>query len=401
MTWLTDRSRYTTGLQHCMMARYLNYHAGDYGYGWSPAALSVPLSTGIYVHEALAGVLTNGEPRLKINEAVERYTKAVTKLGYSTDETSTFTIKEQAHLIEALCWGWVRLMLPMVLENFEILDVEREELKELTNVTQMSKPDFIARDKRSGKVEIHDFKTTGSMSPNWRKSFRNSVQMSIGAGVVSERLGEEVINFRIHGLAKGGRRKFTRHDNETEEARNFSHLCYVQYNAPEPPMQPRPEYLCKGYWYDKTPVWELDFPDKPAGISNAEHWANTIPLEDLVKMYEMVGPYPCDPYMEKQYYIGMEAEEQRWINRLWELPLDADWPSDKFQDAITNIFARSYQCESYFGEQCPYKRLCLRRPGWEDPVGSGYYKHRRPHHADEIEQMEERGIPVEKEEWNG
>src|SRR5258708_32878206 len=55
--WLTDRSRYETGVDHCRRDRFLSYHFGSYGYGIAKRAQSIPLSPGSSYHDGPAHVL--------------------------------------------------------------------------------------------------------------------------------------------------------------------------------------------------------------------------------------------------------------------------------------------------------------------------------------------------------
>lgn len=408
--WLTDRSRYTTGLNHCQMARYLNYHAGEYGYGWSLRGNSVPLSTGIYVHEALAGLMGlaktgtyEGEKsyRHKIDTAVQKYRAAVKAAPLTEQDASDHTAEEQAHLLEALAWGFVRLMLPILKERFKIIDIEREEQLVLGDMTQMSKPDMLVEDKKTGLLALVDFKTASDFGDSWVEGFREDIQAMVGVRAVEERVGRPVESYWICGLRKGGRRKFAARGEETAEKRQYSHLCYVTAMEPNPPMRTELTLQTTGLWVHKQPVWKLKLPTAK-GQSNAEWWAKNIEQIVLAQDYTLVGPYSVDRYMVSQYFSAMANEEGRWIQLLWDIyeaELKAGWASRPFQAFLDKTIARSYACFSYFGERCPYYRLCFKREGWQDPSGSGHYKHRRPHHLPEIEQMKQRGIPVPAEPW--
>lgn len=411
MTWLTDRSRYSTGLNHCMMARYYNYHAGEYGYGWAPNGQSVPLATGIYLHDALAGVLScvmSGKEdhelfRVVINQSVEKYQQEVAQTPLTGQDNAAFTAAEQAHLLESLAWGFVRLILPTFKDRFKIIDIEREETLAVGSaITQMSKPDVVVEDRNTGELALVDFKSAASFGETWLESFREDIQGMVGAKAVQERLGRPVDHYWIVGLQKGGRRRFKNRGRESAEKRQYSHLCYAQVMPPNPPIQPEIALRTAGLWLEKQPVWAIEGLPLQPNQSIAEWWAYNIDKETLLQDYVIVGPYPVDKYMVRQYFDGMVVEEQRWIELLWRLFKAEEnfaWESTAFQKVLDVAIPRSYNCFSYFGGRCPYYRLCFKREGWEDPVGSGYYKHRRSHHAPEIAQMKERGIPVPPEPW--
>src|SRR5262245_8391507 len=90
--WFTDRSRVKLGLGRCPRARYLGYHAGPSGYGITLRRESLPLATGLSVHEALerfAHILqredrlpTLAEVRDIILTVCAAYVKRVEERGY-------------------------------------------------------------------------------------------------------------------------------------------------------------------------------------------------------------------------------------------------------------------------------------------------------------------------------
>jgi hypothetical protein len=411
MTWLTDRSRYLLGLKHCPAARYYQYHAGDYGYGWGLRRQSVPLRTGIYGHDALAGILgcviagVDGDTKLLrsvIQQSIEKYRLSVEATPLTDQDNAAFVAEEQAHLLEALAWGFVRIILPAFKDRFKIVDIEREEAFEVVDgITQMSKPDVVVEDKQTGELALVDFKTAASFSDAWLEGFREDIQGMVGAKAVQLRLKRPVDNYWIIGLCKGGRRRFAKRGVETAEKRQYSHLCYAQVIEPNPPIQPEVALRTMGIWIDKQPVWKLKLPTEPRQ-SNAEWWAMNIDKETLNRDYMLIGPYNVDKYMVEQYFRGMVPEERRWINKLndlYEAELNGGWSSWVFQEILDATFPRSYNCFTYFGDRCPYYRLCFKREGWEDPIGSGWYTHRRSHHEPELVQQQERGIPVPLEPW--
>jgi hypothetical protein len=69
------------------------------------------------------------------------------------------------------------------------------------------------------------------------------------------------------------------------------------------------------------------------------------------------------------------------------------WPDERFQIALDRLFPRSYECRRYgMRMKCQFEDPCLFREGWADPIGSGQFIERRPHHKDELEQAIDRGL---------
>jgi hypothetical protein len=107
------------------------------------------------------------------------------------------------------------------------------------------------------------------------------------------------------------------------------------------------------------------------------------------------------------------GEERRWQTGLWQLyelaeQLQAEaqaadywgvvWGHPQYQQLLDQLFPRSYECRRYGGRnRCQFETICLEREGHLDPMGSGLYIERRPHHKDELEQAIARGLLVPDE----
>lgn len=455
--WLTDRSRYTDGTARCAMKRYMTYHSGPYGYGMVRKAVSMPLTSGIYVHLALANVMRHArmsqlivekvnlrkveEPGVRaifrklISSATEQYKAEAAARGYLEVEGSLetqYTIKEQVHLTEALAWVFIRAKLPEILERYKILSVEQEEtvvvgctcgvrcnsLKKgcLCNekgydhyipedhdpacqgICIQSKPDLILQEKATGQVVLSDFKTAYNVTDDTIEEHRDSVQMAVGTLGAELRLGVSIGQYQIQALIKGSRGIFKKKGIDTTGAwkKQYSVLCYARISDPNPPYTKETTWDYKGFWHDKHPVWEATFSQKPEGMSNAEYWVFELPKDILYEQTVEIGPYERPTYMIQQGLNHMYGEELRWIgllNRLFAAESTFGWANEEFQETLEEEVPRSYACYKY-GSRCPVYNICFRGAGWQDPLGFGNYVHRRPHHQPEIDQMVARSIPV-------
>lgn len=379
--WLIDRSRISRGDDHCMTARYWGYHYGGYGIQLAKPALDPNI--GIAVHGVLAGWTEVGKP---LNGIVE--TLWVKRIGAICAKRSEnqHTTTESCFLVSALSHGWWQMFSSWLFENFEVVAVEREFLMELDDgrIGLMVKPDLVLRAKATKALTIMDWKTFSTFNAESTPAqFRDSVQLALMTAVVEESLGEPVESFWIAGMLKGQRKYFERDKGEmkTPERRVYSHLLYA--NPPQHPF--KPNWSTNGYWYNKQPVWDH---------MSAEQWVQLLKVSEpelLREMFPMMGPFPRQTQMIPQALRGIVAGENRIIDALWKLNDGAD-PVD--------LFSRSYgNCTSYYGEECPFYRLCYGLQGSDDPLGSGLYKVRRPHHEPELEQMKALGIEIPPEPW--
>src|SRR5712664_3465154 len=178
--WYTDRSRYLDGF-HCPRYRYLRYHAIT-GYGIDAKQISVPLTTGTYVHAPLAAIMeackqgtrspsmpsqsvsvsslpSTSSIREIIRVGLIAYRDDLKDRGFLDVESSDVqrTMAEQACLIEGLLWGYVRAILPTILKEFEVVSIEREYLLPLADgIVFQARPDFVARRRSDGVLTLHD-----------------------------------------------------------------------------------------------------------------------------------------------------------------------------------------------------------------------------------------------------
>lgn len=398
--WLTDRSRYMAGMD-CQMKRYLGYHAGLHSLGWTKKNRVVALSTGIYVHQALASILRlvmdnqklplRDEIRGCIKDACEDYITEVTLNGLQ-DEHSGYVMKEQESLIQGLVWGWCKMMLPTIVNDFEIIAVEEEERFTVPlhdfNVVQMSRPDFVARRKSDGQLGIHDFKTASIVGDDYVEQYRESVQMAVGTLGVEARLKEPVSHYYVHVLVKGGRGHFKKAKVAEPIKKQYSDFCYGMIQGAQPPIQPDTQWTFgRGVWADKSPIWEVEFTQKLQDWTNSEFWVDRIPSQVLRDSFILIGPYERQSHMTQQYVESMVPEELRWVKRLWTL-FDVEnrygWASKEFQTALNEEIPRSYNCWNY-GQRCQFYSVCYKEPGWENPENN--FVPREPHHTPEMEQV--------------
>lgn len=156
-----DRSR-VLKYQQCPRARY--YSTEIYGRGIQPIRMSIPLVVGQMVHAGLAELLQlcangwGGEKDLDatlsnvVVGALEEYDKEVKARGFTLDpEEEAFQVySEQKALIEAMIRVWALRRLPGFLEQFEVLEVEREDQFPLTTKrTQKICPDMVSFHQRA------------------------------------------------------------------------------------------------------------------------------------------------------------------------------------------------------------------------------------------------------------
>lgn len=442
----TDRSRQETGTQHCERHRYLHFHAVN-GYGIEAIGERLYLRTGIAIHDILADIMTaillmNGGVTPKqvdtspgsiarkqirgfVRKHLASYVKDVRENGFygvaaDKSEVQELMLLEQVYNVEGLIWGFVRVSLPELLRQFEVVEVENEEelilgctcgkgaqpwqehdLAGCLGIVQQSRPDLLLRDRGNGQLVILDYKSVKAYDNRSIEKYRDSVQMAVGTVGVERRLKEPVpsyyVLFLIRGAVRGQYQPMTKtYDGPLMLQSDF---CYIDYTPANPPVS---KEIIGGSapWYKRTPVWEIDtWQGKPAEVSSSEWLVDKMPLASLEKNFVLIGPYERQVYLIQSYLRQVEFDERRWTVKLTAI-YEGQQQGRPLNVLLDENIPASWDCHAY-GERCPMWKICHRDVPVEDPMTSGLFAFRVPHHIPEQIQMNidarDQGIPIPEE----
>jgi hypothetical protein len=350
-------------------------------------------------------------------------------------EYDAYLRAEQACLLEALVRCWARRGLPRLLEEYEVLEVEREGKWELADgLWFLSRPDALLRHRQSGDLVLQSFKTTSAMDARKLRDAERDMQ-GLSEGVeVEQRLARQwqyaqetrapgrqplnavgewlyslsapprIIAIRYEYVLKGERDKRSRVAKALSARVGFeariqqSPLCYLWV---KPGMTAADTEIAHSFgWTDasgkerklawqswnQAPVWEhttvgawIDLLD--AGTVQPETGRDIL-SEQLVPP---VLVYRQDDDL-RDMIEQVEAQEVQVQRDL--MAVNAAVGEDGKRSALNQRFPQTRTACSYPGE-CAYVPICyggadIRR----DPMGSGKYKARVPNHPQELTQME-------------
>jgi len=441
--WLVDRSRYESGLSGCLFARYLEYHYGPTGYGIVRKAQSIPLATGGAIHDGLAEVLqwvqanAATETPLEVirtaaTTASAAYRATVEAKGFrnltaDTESLDTLLL-EQSALIEGLIWAWCLVALPPLLASQRIVTVEEEEVPVLgctcglagtgayqdhqargcTGVGWMTRLDILTQYRdRPDTYAYHEFKTASYTQD--ADAWETKIQFGANRWGPERRLGIEVSEAWVHVLHKG-KREGRDYDAATKRSAGpiiqKTPLCYGYRRPAQPPVvtedwqaeyayvdsQGKNRKLTRDY--QRAGIWELRDQAGQDDLSPVEYWVRSLGLPILAKSLQLVGPLN----RQREQLADLEAEivhhEIGWQETLWRIH---DAAPETLADPIYRIIPRSWDCRQFGARhRCQFEPICFKHEGWEDPVGSGLYLARRPHHQPELDQAIARGLLVEE-----
>lgn len=411
----TDRSRWEKGMQRCPRARFLEYDA--FGKGLKQTTLSVALSTGTYVHKILESLMRDCKEnpgampgrenvRIAVAGALEAYRADVDVAGFDEInpeyvEQRQYVVDEQAHLIECLGWAAYRIFLPWFTDNFDVLEVENEEVyvagcgcglgtlpdiaahegRACNGVILMARPDMVARNKTTKAVSVWDFKTSSGTPDIFVEDHR--IQFAIGTLGVEARLSEPVTQYYTTSLLKG-RREADRSDfSDDKMKKQRSPLCYCYYKLADPPFGQavyRWEYT-REKGFNRVPVWE---------IMKAETWVmDTLPEEKLQEIIVVSPPQQRPDFVMKRFVQQLVSYEQNRV--VPAMPYES---LEQVEELLDRTIPQSWDCYPFKDSPCSYLPICMKHPGWETPLsmvredGKPKYQLRVSHHAPELEMLE-------------
>ncbi|PYQ25656.1 MAG: hypothetical protein DMF56_27055 [Acidobacteria bacterium] len=433
--------------------------------GFSRKAQSLPLTTGIYTHLAIAEVCqwildarlkTGMQPERAPDEvvrwaaglAVEEYQRVIGLSGLlqitqedpNAQAELARTIQEQSTLIEGLVWAWCLCRLPVVLQEYLIVAVEEEQewvdacscglgsgiggfrehaTRKCGGIGIESRPDLLLERRIDHAWCYVELKTASVAWKSWQEQFERNLQLLVGVLGAERRHGVEITHCRIEGLVKGQWKRdypYEEHQPKTQQ----SPLCYAYHEPANPPLGfgdwlPAYEYVdregikhrvpkSRDSRYRKIGIWEADddgFPGKPAWMSRSEwivrYWAENYPYH-LTKTMAQVGPIPKKRDQLDMALRSLICVEKLWQERLWAIyewqvkNAGQGWGDPAFHAFVETVVPRSFRCLPYDGHPCPNIPICFQEAeSWRDPVGSGAFLYRKPHHTAERVQAEARG----------
>lgn len=373
----------------CRRLRYLTYHYA--GKGISRTTASLPLINGDFVHKALACLIQGQDLDTVLDALSNEYRADMLGRTVHGELDLDFLINEQLTLLEGLVRAWHRVRLTPLLAEYDVVDVEREVEWELApGITVMLRMDVVLRRKRDRLLFVKDFKTLGVLRDDWAKKFEHDTQLLCYTLAAEAIYHEPIGGLLMEALIKGRR--------ATEKAITSpfhglkiqqSTLCYAyrQRVAKGADLFVYEKAWSRGA--EKVPVWEL-----PGGI---EHWLATewsdLDCGELFVSLPAIKPIRRDQerwlaqmaYQEHTIEGDVEMVESLRL-AFEEEQNDETW--ENYQDALNELFPQNHNhCFRYsFNHPCPNEQFCFTEAVEADPLGSGLYQVRVPHHATEDEE---------------
>lgn len=455
----------------CPYKHYLTYWAG--GTGFHPEKQNLDLLIGSIVHRGLQHLFEhcrvehpdgNFEERC-VDEAVEAarelWEKSLAKGGLALKNSAEYDrldwiLAEQECLWEGLIRAFAIHRLPVILEEYDILEVEFEEVFEGFSecITFLGKADALFIRKRDKALVILSIKTSSEYADVTTRDILHDMQGVSETFLAQERLdrawklyqnyhpdkeiSQEEINFlNKHGwlsrlnsppklfavqyeyLIKGQRRKNTKEETD-ENYFQQSFLCH-----PMKFEQVRRIMLGKG-GSTINPAqykWKWKAGRQPKGWEKVDIW-NDIGIKNWIEMLATgeVQPelgHPFDHILHTpDLIVRSEGELREWLvstrfkaerirNYVEEInskalsyeealenhPELAAIRENELQEMLWQYFEKNtLNCHDYYGRDCQFVRHCHELEPFQDMIDAGELKVRIPHHEAEKNDFVEKGL---------
>jgi hypothetical protein len=405
---LTDRSRFIT-YQRCPRSRYLEYEWQ--GIGLRKVRQAIPLAVGLYTHTGLAALLSGRPLDEAVAIALSGYAAETKRRGLEMEpgEDAAYVYDETRAMIEALLRVYALRGLPKLLEQFDILEVEREDLWDTfaPGIGWMSRADGLAREKDSGDLYVLSFKTAAQWDARTDRQNQHDVQGLSEVAAIEARLGgnEKILGVKMIYLLKGRREEYPEDGGQwitqshllrgwSREGITGQELAW-RYKWAGPDVWPdsgKPKGHTLGKGWTRFNVWE-----QPGGV---KAW---IDLLDTGTVQPDAGD-PLDAVIyEPLPYFRQQQDVDDWHAQ-------AAWQEDRIAKAVREIEANEilvalaaapisqrtvlnalfpqhrHSCD--YPSKCQFQEICFGDDTMlTNPLGSGLYERRTPNHQPERDRL--------------
>jgi hypothetical protein len=160
---------------------------------------SPPLIIGLSVHKGMEMLLTTGDIEAAVDAALSEY-------GPLSEKLDTYPREEHEALVHALVRGWHRARYEAFIDEFEVLQIEKEVRALLApGLVLAARADAVVKRRLDGLVFVWNWKTTGNKT-DWTEQWEDDIQMWTEALAIEDDLNVPVAGVIVEGLFKGATR---------------------------------------------------------------------------------------------------------------------------------------------------------------------------------------------------
>jgi len=346
---LVDRTRIEADWK-CMRKRYwlTEYQEG----GIVPVTTPIALNLGIAVHEGLEVVTEHAQGGAE-----------AACLHLEQLDAWTALSPDHQQLCKALLWGFGKVVWPEWQQNFTKVAVEQELEMEHEGVLYMMRPDLLLRENTTGDLWYPDFKT---YSAGWgNRKWMHALQQQLTVLACEQATGERMAGAWVQGLYKG-----------TSRAGKIYHpLMYGYRKFGSPGLYGTQYSLKRKAGFERYPTTEFEGTNriKTRGLEGWIDWLQETEPGTVANCFPRTQPIFVN-YDMMQSFLRQRNYREKDI---------AAVKGTGSMEVMDRVFPQNFsECESQYGA-CPYLECCWNKQVRRDPVGSGLYQPRVPHHKAE------------------
>lgn len=335
LLFITDRTSIETDWKCGAMLWWYKYHQGK---GIVPKDEEEHFLVGRDIHEDMEG--------FPLGKGVEDILSTLP--SFESCEGDQFKL-------EILCRrrGWViafgEVVWPYLMQHYTVEAVEKELVFDRSPLWIQVKPDLVLRNKKTGRLVYIEYKSTASLSPKFTAHWDTAIQLHLGIAALEEELGEKVEFGQVIGFNKG-----------TWRGRLIHPFVWGYRNSETGEVQ-----VPYKYGLDHYPAWEYHSHDE---------WVRQLAgREALEAQFGWSAPvFKNDHLINKIVERRLVREEEIWTVK--------DQCQGNEEERNKHFEMRPIHCLPSFGSGCVYSQCCFNESVGKDPIGSGLYIERTPHH---------------------
>jgi hypothetical protein len=341
----------------CRRLEYLKYLFG--GLGLRPLAPQFELEYGSIMHDAAAMLARQDDPGIVFSHCRGSMQQLGPKLNFTQAQTL-----EWSTIIEGSVRAFHRKILPAILREFQIIDIEVPCLLPVDpsiDAYFVAKPDLILRHRITGKLWYWEHKSTGSVDPKWVNSWTRAVQVHTGIKAAERKYGEPFDGCFVLGWYKG-------YKNSWDNTQN-SVFAYGWMSPGAPGItDDRYEYKKPQKWkgWEKFPTSNF--------VDGLAPWIAAMPDQLIMEQFVRTPPIMMREDLVKDYLAQLKVHA-RQIRSFQESAADVEDDAEA-RELLNIYFPQSFnKCDPSWGRyHCPMQECCWSSATASDPLASGLYK---------------------------
>lgn len=344
--YLTDRTTIETDWE-CGMKRW--WYKEEGGTGIVPAVERPYFSEGREIHDDLHKLALAPDPTVQAIEILEALNEK--KEAAAGDQLVLESLSRRMGWVAS----WALYNEPLLRATYENVALEHELVLDREPLWVAVTPDRAVRQKEAPKrLVLLDYKGVGGWGAtlNWMEYWPYAIQQHTILKALGEEMGEEALCGQIVGLYKGQQR----------DGRLYHPYVWAFFNPDTGEWFPLGSGK-RGLTY--RPVWEYD--------GGMLEWVQKCGPDIARDMFPVSRPIFLNERLLEDLVIARTRREQEVSIIRAKAQADRTVRAQHFEPRFS-------KCRPVIGDACPYQAACHNASVNADPLGSGLYVPRVPHH---------------------